>query len=54
MKTIQDILDHYRVTSFKALASGLLAIRKRGYWLFFKMNDATQMYELVGSQLKLH
>lgn len=49
MKTVEDILTHYGVTSYKTLKSGETAIRKNGMWLYFWWNPDTKKYQQSGS-----
>jgi hypothetical protein len=48
--TIQDILDHYKVKSYKETNDGLIAIRKGGFWLYFRYGNG--VYAQTGSTLK--
>jgi hypothetical protein len=50
MKTIADILKKYNVTSYKETKGGLVAIRKSGYWWYFRYNG--KEYYQTGSTLK--
>jgi len=49
---IDDILKHYKVKSYKALASGDIAIRKDGNWLYFTWKT-NRGYVITGSSSKL-
>jgi len=54
MKTTDDILKRYAVTSSKTLPSGETAIRKGGMWLYFWFNPKTKKFEQSGSSSMLY
>jgi hypothetical protein len=51
-KTIQDILNDYRVKTYKETSEGLLAIHKWKRWIYFRWYDETQEYKVTGSTEK--
>jgi hypothetical protein len=50
MKTIDEILKTYRVKSYKETSEGLIAIRKGGFWLYFRFDG--KEYVMAGSTIK--
>jgi len=51
-KTIDDLLKHYKVKSYKDLPNGQIAIRKSGEWIYFSYK-LKRGYIVAGASLKL-
>lgn len=50
---IQRLLDDNKVKKYKSLASGLVAIRKRGEWHYYRFETSNNRYVKTGSTQRL-
>jgi hypothetical protein len=50
-KDIQDILEKNKVKSYKETSEGLIAIRKNGFWVYFRFVPSKNWYIATGTTL---